>query len=58
MNCKEPITTKQWHSYFFNISTNLISPVSKIAAAICSELGAMMGMAVRAPASLANFKLS
>jgi hypothetical protein len=41
MNHKEPITAKQWHSHFFNISADLISPASKIAAAICSELAAM-----------------
>lgn len=52
MNHTEPITAKccqQWHSLFFNIFTNLISPVSKIAAAVCSDLAAVVGLAVRQP---------
>ncbi|EOA99990.1 hypothetical protein Anapl_09695 [Anas platyrhynchos] len=40
---------QQWHSLFFNIFTNLMSPVSKIAAAVCSNLAAVVGLAVRQP---------
>lgn len=40
---------QQWHSLFFNIFTNLVSPASKIAAAVCSDLAAMVELAVRQP---------
>lgn len=56
MNHKKAITAKCCHassgihfSLFFNIFTNLMSPVSKIAAAVCSNLAAVVGLAVRQP---------